>query len=200
MKRHNSVSGTAGNPIPLFLDIDSLRILTGYAHWIPVTRGLYKDYFERNFPGWEWNQVIPELHKAKVLTRTPENSNYRELRMGLFISRGIKTISMSIEGGEVKIRIHNSKVLRKAGLFVSPLSYSLPMTTKRRKSIRTLICPDCGEIGTLRKILYGMPDPETFDFEKYAVGGCCVSPDGIDPDVACKACGWSGFRDELLLS
>lgn len=74
------------------------------------------------------------------------------------------------------------------------------MTTKRRKSIRTLICPDCGEIGTLRTILYGMPDPETFDFEKYAVGGCCVSPDGIDPDVACKACGWSGFRDELLLS
>ena len=74
------------------------------------------------------------------------------------------------------------------------------MTTKRRKSIRTLICPGCGEIGTLRTILYGMPDPETFDFEKYAVGGCCVSPDGIDPDVACKACGWSGFRDELLLS
>ena len=115
MKRHNSVSGTAGNPIPLFLDIDSLRILTGYAHWIPVTRGLYKDYFERNYPGWNWNQIIPELHKAKVLTRTPENSNYRELRMGLFISRDIKTVSMSVEGGEVKVRIHSSKVLRKAG-------------------------------------------------------------------------------------
>lgn len=108
MKRHNSVSGTAGNPIPLFLDIDSLRILTGYAHWIPVTRGLYKDYFKRNFPGWNWNQIIPELHKAKVLTRTPENSNYTELRMGLFISREIKKVSMSVEDGEVKIRIHNS--------------------------------------------------------------------------------------------
>jgi len=45
-----------------------------------------------------------------------------------------------------------------------------------------------------------MPDPETFDFEKYAVGGCCVSEDGKDPDVACMACGWSGFRDEVLLT
>jgi hypothetical protein len=71
------------------------------------------------------------------------------------------------------------------------------MTTKRRKRINNLLCPGCGEIGTLRKILYGMPDPETFDFEKYAVGGCCVEGDGSDPDVQCKACGWSGFRDEL---
>ena len=84
-----------------------------------------------------------------------------------------------------------------ATIYVSPLSYSLPMTTKRRKRIDTLVCPECGEIGTLRKILYGMPDPETFDFEKYAVGGCCVSPDGIDPDVNCRACDWSGYRDGM---
>ena len=42
-----------------------------------------------------------------------------------------------------------------------------------------------------------MPDPETFDFEKYAVGGCCVSPDGIDPDVNCRACDWSGYQDGM---
>jgi len=52
-------------------------------------------------------------------------------------------------------------------------------------------------MGTLRKILYGMPDFENFDFEKYAVGGCCVEGDGSDPDVQCKACGWSGFRDSM---
>ena len=74
------------------------------------------------------------------------------------------------------------------------------MTTRRYKRISNFACPACSEIGTLRKIIYGMPDPETFYFEKYAVGGCCVSPDGIDPDVACEACGWSGFRDEVLLS
>ena len=70
--------------------------------------GYYKEFFKENFPGWEWNQIIPELHKAKVLTRTPENSNYIELRMGLFISREIKTVSMSVEDGEVKVRIHDS--------------------------------------------------------------------------------------------
>jgi hypothetical protein len=34
-----------------------------------------------------------------------------------------------------------------------------------------------------------MPNPETFDFEKYAVGGCCMNGDGSDPDVSCRECG-----------
>jgi hypothetical protein len=72
------------------------------------------------------------------------------------------------------------------------------MTTKRRRrSIKLLVCPECGQIGTFRKILYGMPDPEFFDFEKYAVGGCCIFGDGLDPDIRCRACEWSGFRDKL---
>jgi hypothetical protein len=29
------------------------------------------------------------------------------------------------------------------------------------------------------------------------VGGCCVSPDGIDPDVNCRACDWSGYQDGM---
>ena len=65
------------------------------------------------------------------------------------------------------------------GARVSALPYIQLMATKRRRrSIKLLICPVCEEKGTLRKILYGMPDPETFDFEKYAVGRCCF------------ACGW----------
>ena len=43
-----------------------------------------------------------------------------------------------------------------------------------------------------------MPDPKTFDFDKYAVGGCCISGDGLDPDVQCKECGWEGFRNQLI--
>jgi hypothetical protein len=39
-----------------------------------------------------------------------------------------------------------------------------------------------------------MPDPEHFDFEKYAVGGCCISGDGTDPDVRCRECDWEGFQ------
>ena len=68
------------------------------------------------------------------------------------------------------------------------------MTVKRGKRLRSLVCPECGEIGSLREIIYGMPDPEHFDFEKYAVGGCCISGDGTDPDMRCRECDWEGFQ------
>ncbi len=72
------------------------------------------------------------------------------------------------------------------------------MTNKRRKrAIKLLACPACHQIGTLRKIVYGMPDPESFDFEKYTVGGCCINDDGSDPDIRCRSCDWSGFRDSI---
>jgi len=72
------------------------------------------------------------------------------------------------------------------------------MTTKRRRrSIKLLECPSCHLIGALRKIVYGMPDPDRFDFEKYAVGGCCMNGDGSDPDVSCRECDWEGLRDSL---
>ena len=80
-----------------------------------------------------------------------------------------------------------------SGSYVSPLSYSEAMTTKRRPRITNLVCPGCSEVGTLRRIIYGMPDPESFDFEKHAVGGCCINEDGSDPDIRCRACDWSGF-------
>jgi hypothetical protein len=41
-----------------------------------------------------------------------------------------------------------------------------------------------------------MPDPETFDFEKYAVGGCLVEDN--QPDIRCRDCGWSGLKAFLL--
>ena len=73
------------------------------------------------------------------------------------------------------------------------------MKTKHRSRISSLACPECGEVGTLRKIIYGMPDPETFDFEMYAVGGCCITGDGHDPDVQCRSCEWEGFRDSIFV-
>jgi hypothetical protein len=83
-------------------------------------------------------------------------------------------------------------------LFVSHVIYVGVMSKTRRRGLKILICPDCGQVGTLRKIIYGMPDPESFDFEKYAVGGCCMNGDGSDPDVSCRECDWSGFRDSIV--
>ncbi len=71
------------------------------------------------------------------------------------------------------------------------------MTTKHRTRLRALACPQCGQKGNLQRIIYGMPDPETFDFKKYAVGGCCINGDGTDPDVLCRDCGWRGNKQEL---
>ena len=68
------------------------------------------------------------------------------------------------------------------------------MSTKRRRhSIKLLICPLCQQIGTLREILYGMPDPETFDFEKYAMGGCCISGDGCEINSSERNCRWEAL-------
>jgi hypothetical protein len=71
------------------------------------------------------------------------------------------------------------------------------MNAKRVAQMKRLICPKCGTKGKLREIIYGMPDPEHFDFEKYAVGGCCVNGEGTDPDIRCRSCDWSGFRDSI---
>ena len=103
MKRPSSKSETAGVPHPLFLDIPTLQTLTGYAHWIPGIRGLYKDYFAKNFPGWEWNQIIPVLIQRKVLVLHPTDPGYRQLSHGLFISQEIKAINLWIQKGKTEI-------------------------------------------------------------------------------------------------
>jgi len=37
-----------------------------------------------------------------------------------------------------------------------------------------LICPDCGSF-EVKKIAYGFPDFDNFDFDRFEVGGCCVT-------------------------
>jgi len=66
----------------------------------------------------------------------------------------------------------------------------------RRKQLRTLICPKCQQRGLFRTIVWGMPDLESFDFEKYAVGGCCP-PSPWPPDCRCSGCGFEGYRDAI---
>jgi hypothetical protein len=64
------------------------------------------------------------------------------------------------------------------------------MENKRRKPpLKKRACPSCGEVGGLKRILYGMPD-EDFKYDKYIVGGCIVT--GSDPQIGCIHCGWEG--------
>ena len=67
---------------------------------------------------------------------------------------------------------------------------------EKRKYVRllTAACPACGEVGGLKRILYGMPGSD-FDFDKYIVGGCVISE--VDPEIGCTKCDWAGMRKEL---
>ena len=56
------------------------------------------------------------------------------------------------------------------------------------------LCPGCGASGSIQEIVYGMPGSD-FEFDKYIVGGCCVTEN--DPDIGCKECGWEGFSAKL---
>ena len=47
-----------------------------------------------------------------------------------------------------------------------------------------LICPACNS-PEVKEIAYGFPGGE-FDFDKYEVGGCCVTDN--DPDFKCMKC------------
>jgi hypothetical protein len=66
----------------------------------------------------------------------------------------------------------------------------------RRKQLRRLTCPECQQRGLFRTILWGMPDPESFDFDNYAVGGCCP-PSVWPPDCRYSGCGFEGYRDVI---
>ena len=105
MKRLSSESETAGIPHPLFLDIAALRLVAGYAHWIPLIRGLHKDYFARNLPGWEWNQIIPVLIKKGIIKVGSKEANQQVLSQGPSISKDVGGVLLKPSKHQIKVAI-----------------------------------------------------------------------------------------------
>ena len=89
----------------LELSVEELRKLASYAHWIPMTRGLYKPYLEKNFPGWEWNQIIPALIKTKILLLNSKDPRHRALSHGLYIAREITRVRICIQDKKTEIDV-----------------------------------------------------------------------------------------------
>jgi len=90
------------------MDIETLRTVTGYCHWIPITQGLHKEYFSENFPGWSWNHFVPKLLDLKILKFKGEgDENLIMLSQGLFISSDIESIEFTPEKNGVKVGITN---------------------------------------------------------------------------------------------
>jgi hypothetical protein len=89
----------------LELSVEDLLSLTSYAHWIPMTRGLYKPYLEKNFPGWEWNQIIPFLIKKKILVINSKDPRDRALCHGLYLVREINGVRICIQDERTEIEV-----------------------------------------------------------------------------------------------
>jgi len=88
------------------MDIETLKTVTGYCHWIPITQGLHKEYFSENFPGWRWNHFVPKLLDLKILQFKGEgDEKLTMLLQGLFISSDVHAIEFLPERNGVKIRV-----------------------------------------------------------------------------------------------
>ena len=90
----------------LVLDIEALRTITGYAHWIPALRGISQEFINRHYPGWDWNEILPVLVKKGIVKRYSSDSDQRKLSHDLSISHEIEslTISRTTVGKKVVIR------------------------------------------------------------------------------------------------
>ena len=91
---------------PVTMDIETLRSVTNYCHWIPITQGLYKTFFQENFTGWQWNDFVPKLLAIKILRfRNGGEENLTKLSQGLYISPEIEAIEFRHERSMVKVRV-----------------------------------------------------------------------------------------------
>ena len=98
------------NRMTLTLDIEGLRMIAGYAHWIPMIRGLHREFFETKYPGWEWNDVIPVLFNRRIVVPNSGDPNLMKLCQGLSISREITSVTLVKGGGRVKVSVEGSRV------------------------------------------------------------------------------------------
>ena len=93
------------NRMVLTLDIDELRGICNYVHWIPIIRGLHREFFQTKYPGWDWNDVIPVLSNRRIVVSNSEDPNLRKLSQGLSISREITSITLTKNGSRIKVSV-----------------------------------------------------------------------------------------------
>ena len=80
----------------IIMDIELLTKVTGYAHWIPGIRGLYREFFAEHFPGWDWNDFVPRLIDKGILKFNElDNPDFTMLSQGLFISADVQAIEFT---------------------------------------------------------------------------------------------------------
>ena len=91
------------------MDVDQLRLVCGYAHWIPITQGLYKEFFAANYSGWEWNDFVPKLWKKGIIVSDVRDSDFIRLSQGLFVAPDVESIDFIPDKRGVRVVVHYVK-------------------------------------------------------------------------------------------
>ena len=84
----------------LVLDVNAIRELSNFAHWIPMMHGYTDEYMKEIYPGWSWNDLIPKLVRLNLLSTT-EHPGDTKLWQGLWLKAGINEIAVSKVGKTV---------------------------------------------------------------------------------------------------
>jgi len=94
------------------MNVDQLRDVCAYAHWIPILNGLHLEFFAQNYPGWEWNDFVPKLLRKGILRVGAEGLGYTKLKLGLFVVPEVAEIDFIPGKHGVKINVHYVKELQ----------------------------------------------------------------------------------------
>ena len=94
------------------ISVNQLRDICAYAHWIPILNGLHLDFFEKNYPGWEWNDFVPKLLRKGILRVGAEEFGYIKLKLGLYVAPDVAEIDFIPSKRGVKIVVRHVKELQ----------------------------------------------------------------------------------------
>ena len=77
---------------PVTMNVDQLLDVCAYAHWIPILNGLHLEFFEQHYPGWEWNDFVPQLLRKGILRTRAEDLGYTKLKLGLCLAPDVGAV------------------------------------------------------------------------------------------------------------
>ena len=97
---------------PVTMNVDQLRDVCAYAHWIPILNGLHLEFFEQNYPGWECNDFVPRLLRKGILRVGSEDLGYSKLKLGLYLAPNVSAIDFIPGKRGAKVVVHYIKELQ----------------------------------------------------------------------------------------
>lgn len=81
----------------LRLEIEAIRELSNYAHWIPMVRGYTREFMDSHYPDWEWNDLIPKMLNRGIIS-TEQSGGATMLWQGLWLKAGVSAVVITKSG------------------------------------------------------------------------------------------------------